>query len=181
MVSERKNSDYLWLILLHKQFNFTVLESERGRVHLKKCHMSPGRLCCFRGPLRGWASGRTAVPPAYHGGPARVDGEKRLKKNDVVSLSQGILWSARGSPGSCPSQKPAPGHHHRDPAGNSVLHPHERVLLHCNVCDRAPAVTGGGCGECPGLCGRGSAVFCGKGTGQLLMLELKHTHRRGGQ
>lgn len=165
MLAERKKSDYLCLILLYKQFNFTALESERGRVlsHLKMPYVPRETLLFQRSPV--WVGLRKdSCPPAHHGGLARVDGEKRPKKNNVVSVSQGILWSARGSLGSCPSQKPAPGHHHRDPAGNSVLHPHERVLLHCNDGDRAPAVTGSGCGECLGLC-----------------RKVLYTHRGGGQ
>lgn len=139
----RKSSNCLYppLPLLETIYS-TALGSGRESSHWKispSCWALP-----YLNPLLGRASVALATTPRR----GNVQGgENRMRRTQT-------LWS-NPVPCHCLSQKPAPGHHHRDPSGDSVLHPHECLLLHCDDPDRTPAVPGSGRGEC----GRGCDLW----------------------
>lgn len=129
---------YLGWILLYKPFHLTALESESRSVlsHVTMSHPT--------------APAVAAGTPAHHKERWRAGRPASGKKGQEQKQScEALMGCSVLTLGPCPSQKPALGHNHRDPAGDRLLHSHERCLLHCDDSHRAPAVPGGGRGECP--------------------------------
>lgn len=76
-------------------------------------------------------------------------GERAERTGQNQQTCEALMGCSSLTLSPCPSQKPALGHHHRNPTGDGLLHSHECFLLHCDDAHRAPAVTGGGRGESP--------------------------------